>query len=223
TTHLPSAANDTYGPEFYTNQSIVDASKYSPYGDTPAPKVFGNVSPLDPQMFYRINDFAADMLANQRQGKYSPVEVAQWLEDLANAATSRLMEAEKTGDADSSAFRRLAADVKIHAALGRFFATKFRSGVLYSIYQQSGDRTALEEAVKAYRQAREIWAQFAGDAGRVYTSDITFGPRPYERGHWLDRLPAMDDDIATMAKLLDSAPDSVGQSTQIHAAIEQAL
>jgi hypothetical protein len=223
TTHLPSAANDTYGPEFYTNQSVVDANKYSPYGDTPAPKVFGNVSPLDPQMFYRINDFAADMLANQRQGKYSPVEVAQWLEDLANAATSRLMEAEKTGDADSSAFRRLAADVKIHAALGRFFATKFRSGVLYSIYQQSGDRTALEEAIKSYRQARDIWAQFAGDAGRVYTSDITFGPRPYERGHWLDRLPAMDDDIASMAKLLNSAPSNVGQSAQIRTAIEQAL
>lgn len=223
TTHLPSAANDTYGPEFYTNQSIVDASKYSPYGDTPAPKVFGNVSPLDPQMFYRINDFAADMLATQRQGKYSPIEVAQWLEDLCNTASSQLVEAAKNGDASSAAFRRMAADAKIHIGLGRFFAAKFRSGVLYAIYEQSQDRTALEAAVKAYRQARDIWAQFAGDAGRVYTSDITFGPRPYERGHWLDRLPAMDDDIATMAKLLESSQAGTAQSAQVRAAIQEAL
>jgi hypothetical protein len=222
TTHMPSAANDTYGPEFYTNQSIVDANKYSPYGDTPAPKVFGNVSPLDPQMFYRINDFAADMLKNERDGKYSPIEVAQWLEDLGNTASDHLMEAEKS-PGGTSAFRRVAADVKIHIGLGRFFAAKFRSGVLYSIHEQSGDRTALEEAVKAYRQARDIWAQFAGDAGRTYTSDISFGPRPYQRGDWLDRLPAMDDDIATMAKLLESSPSDTGRSTQLRAAVEEAI
>ncbi|HEY1800833.1 MAG TPA: hypothetical protein VGG46_07855 [Terriglobales bacterium] len=223
TTHLPSAANDTYGPEFYTNQSIADATKYSPYGDTPAPKVFGNVSPLDPQIFYRINDFAADMLKNQRDGKYSPIEVAQWLEDLGNTATAQLMEAQKIAGDGSPAFRRMAADVKIHAGLGRFFAAKFRSGVLYSIHQQSGDRMALEEAVKAYRQARDIWAQFASDSGRAYTSDISFGPRPYERGHWLDRLPAMDDDIATMATLLESAPKDTARSTQAQAAVAEAL
>ena len=223
TTHLPSAANDTYGPEFYTNQSIVDASKYSPYGDTPAPKVFGNVSPLDPQMFYRINDFAADMLANQLQGKYSPIEVAQWLEDLCNTAFSRLMEAEKTANSRSAAFRRMAADVEIQIGLGRFFAAKFRSGVLYSIYQQSQDRTALEAAVKAYRQARDVWSQFASDSGRIYTSDISFGPRPYERGHWLDRLAAMDDDIATMTKMLESSPGNAAPTAQVRAAVEDAL
>jgi hypothetical protein len=222
TTHMPSAANDTYGPEFYTNQSIVDANKYSPYGDTPAPKIFGNVSPLDPQMFYRINDFAADMLKNQCDGKYSPIEVAKWLEDLGNTASDQLMEAEKSAGG-TSAFRRIAADVKIHIGLGRFFAAKFRSGVLYSIHQQSGDRTALEEAVKAYRQARDIWAQFAGDSGRAYTSDISFGPRPYQRGHWLDRLPAMDDDIAAMAKLLESSPSNAAQSAQARAAVEEIL
>ncbi|HWF92871.1 MAG TPA: hypothetical protein VN684_11345 [Terriglobales bacterium] len=223
TTHLPSAANDTYGPEFYTNQSIMDASKYSPYGDTPAPKVFGNVSPLDPQMFYRINDFAADILKNERSGKYSPIEVAQWLEDLSSTASSQLSEAAISAVNSTPVFRRMAADVKIHAGLGRFFAAKFRSGVLYAIYQQSGDRTALEEAVKLYRQSRDIWAQFAGDSVRVYTSDISFGPRAYERGHWLDRLAAMDDDIASMAQLLKSSPNSASFSPQVRAAVEEAV
>src|SRR5262245_57682660 len=99
TAHLPSAANDTYGPEVYTNQSVVHEKARSPYGDTPTPKTFTNVSPVDPQMFSRISDFAAEMLKGERSGKYSPIEVAQWLGDLANTAAAQLGEAEnRTGE-----------------------------------------------------------------------------------------------------------------------------
>ena len=52
--------------------------------------MFGNVSPFDPELFSRINDFADELLKGQRSAKYSPLEVAQWLEDLAaTAATHR--------------------------------------------------------------------------------------------------------------------------------------
>ncbi len=85
TAHLPSAANNNYWPEIYTNQSLVELTK-TEYTDTPSPKVFGNTSPLDPQLFSRINDFADELLKGERSGKYSPIEVAQWLEDLAGVA-----------------------------------------------------------------------------------------------------------------------------------------
>jgi len=158
TAHLPSAANDTYCPEFYTNQSIVDPREPSPYGDTPSPKVFGNVSPLDPQIFLPIHDFAAELLTSNFTGKYSPIEVAQWLEDLAEKAAAQLAEAKRLAkSATSPEFRRTAIDLKIQIGIGRFFAAKLRSGVLYSIHEQSGDRSALEEALKKYSSAREIW------------------------------------------------------------------
>jgi hypothetical protein len=41
TAHGASVANDTDCPEVYTNQSIVDARRPGPYGDTPNPKVSG--------------------------------------------------------------------------------------------------------------------------------------------------------------------------------------
>ena len=41
------------------------------------------VSPLDPQLFSRMNDFADELLKGERSGKYSPIEVAQWIEDYA--------------------------------------------------------------------------------------------------------------------------------------------
>jgi hypothetical protein len=226
TAHLPSAANDTYHPENYTNQSIIDPAKPSPYGDTPSPKVFGNVSPLDPQLFLRVNDVAVELLKGERSGKYSPIEVAQWLEDLAGIAATQLAEAEKLGNKSAPEFRRISADVKITIGLGRFYAAKLRSATLYAIHESSGNREALEQALAIYRRARDVWAQLAQEASGVYVSDITYGPKPNQRGHWSARLAAIDDDIATMAaiaKRLESTPENRKEVPVVRLNIAEAL
>jgi hypothetical protein len=224
TAHSPSAANVNFEPEMYTNQSMLDPGKWYPYNDTSAPRVFANVSPLDPQLFSRMSDFAAELLKRERSGKYSPVEVAQWLEDLAQTAAENLVKA-ATGSSRGSSpqFRRLAADVKIQIGLGRFYAAKFRSGTLYALHEQSGDRTALEEALKLYRRARGVWSQFAEEAKGVYVADITVGPEPFMRGNWLDRLHAMDADIAEMAERLASSSQSPESSPAVRSAIHEIL
>ncbi len=214
TAHLPSAANENYNPEYYTNQSIVDASKPSPYNDTPAPRVFGNVSPLDPQLFLSINEFVAELLKKERSGKYSPLEVAQWLETSAEGAASSLTEAEaRIPDKSSAEFRRAAIDLKIQIGVGRFFAAKLRAGVLYAAHEQAGDRAALEQALMQYRRARDIWRSFAEDVKGTYVSNITFGPSAYQRGNWLDRVAAIEDDIAEMEQRLAAAPAGAGHSS----------
>jgi hypothetical protein len=223
TTHDPSAANNTYWPEVYLNQPIVDPAKNDTYGDTPAPKVFGNVSPLDPQLFSRINDFADELLKGERSGKYSPVEVAAWLEDFSEAAAQPLSQADaQSPDKTDPDYRRMTIDAAIQAGLGRFFAAKFRSAVLYAIHERSGDRAALEQALEAYRGARASWAELAERAKGIYVPDITVGEHPSIRGHWLDRLPAMDDDIADMAKKLESTKAGGTQSERVRLAIAEA-
>jgi hypothetical protein len=204
TAHGASAANNSYWPEMYFNQSIVDANAGGPYTDSPAPKVFGNVSPFDPQLFSRMNDFADALLAGECDGKYSPIEVAQWIEDYGMAATQSLARVKGT----SAEHRRLAIDVKIQAGLGRFFGAKFRSGVLYRIYQKTNDRAALQESLAQYRKARAAWAELADVAKGVYMSDVTVGEHPQLRGHWLDRVPAIDRDIALIESAKASEPES---------------
>jgi hypothetical protein len=200
---MPSAANNNYWPEIYTNQSLVEPAK-TEYSDTPSPKTFGNTSPLDPQLFSRINDFADELLKGERTGKYSPIEVAQWLEDLARAA-----------QAGSSTV-----DIAIQAGLGKFFAAKFRAGVLYSIHERTADREALEASLKFYRVARAAWAGLS-DHARVYVADITVGELSWLRGHWLDRLPAIDADIALLEKRLPSAKPT--GDPKVKAAIAEAI
>ena len=206
TAHLPSAANNNYWPELYTNQSLVEPSQRE-YTDTPSPKIFGNTSPLDPQLFSRISDFADELLAGERSGKYSPIEVAQWLEDLA-AAVHPVKD------------RRMDIDIAIQAGLGRFFAAKFRAGVLYAIHERTGDRAALDAALQLYRNARAAWAGLADRAKGAYVADITVGELPWLHGHWLDRLPAIDADIALLEKRLPAA--RLSGDAKVKAAIAEA-
>ena len=223
TAHAASAGNNTYWPEVYLNQSLVDPSRPGPYTDSPAPRVFGNVSPLDPQLFYRINDFADDLLKGECSGKYSPVEVAQWIEDYAEAAARNMAQTRALSSGqDRAEYRRAAIDVDLMAGIGLFFGAKFRAGVLYRIFEQTGDRHALEQCLTMYRAARKHFAAIAERARGVYVSDITVGELPQLRGHWLDRLPAMDADIADVARKLEGVGPSSG-GDRVTRAIAQAL
>ena len=205
TAHCPSAANNNYWPEMYWNMPIVNASRRHPYSDTPSPKVLGTVSPLDPEFFLGLDEFAGELLDGKPSGKYSPAWVATQLEQDAENARAELQKAKsKVRDPNSPEFRRLAVDVTIQAGLGKFFAAKFRAGVLFAIYQRSQYPPALEAALKANRAARATWAELAAAAKGIYRDDVTFGPEYFQRGHWQDRLAAMDDDIADMEKLLNS-------------------
>jgi hypothetical protein len=224
TAHGASAGNNTYWVEMYTNQPIVDPKRRHPYSDSPAPRVFGNVSPLDPQLFAGVNDCAEELLQGERSGKYSPIETAQWLEDCADSAARHLAQAEgQAANQSLPEWRRLAIDVAMQIDLGRFYAAKLRSGVLYGIHERSGDRVAIEEALRLYRSARAIWAGMAERAANVYVPDITIGEETHLRGHWLDRLPAMDGDLADMAARLGQAGTRETRPERVTAAVKEAL
>ena len=214
TAHLPSASNNTFWPELYTNMPVVEGSSPQPYGDTPEPKRFGTVSPLDPALFSTIREHAADLLAGKASAKYSPLEVAAWMESLASAADASLNRARgATKSPNSPEFRRVEEDVLIQSGLGHFFGHKLRSGVFFEVFLETKDRASLEAAILEYEKARAAWEVMSSRAAKVYRKDITFGSRPVEHGDWADRLPAIDQDLAAMKALLPTAAGS--QKTEI--------
>jgi hypothetical protein len=223
--HCPSAANNNYWPEMYFNMPIVDANRKHPYGDTPSPKRLGTVSPLDPEFFLGLDEFADELIKGEASGKYSPVWVAGHLEDAADNAASQLRKSKsRVRDNRSAEFRRLSVDVAIQSGMGPFYANKFRAGVLYALYLRSGHQPALKAALESNRSARAAWAELAQLAKGVYRDDVTFGPEYFQRGHWLDRLPAMDADIADMEKLLKQPPDATAVPSKASLkVIEQAM
>ncbi len=222
TSYMPSAANNNYWPEMYTNQSLVDAEHFRPYSDTLPPRVFGNASPLDPELFLSMDECAEELLAGRPSGKYTPLDVAQWLEEFTTEGRAALARAQSVSTGRSAAaYKRMRVDVDIQAGIGGFFGAKMRAGVLFHLYQKTQQRTALEAAVGEYRRARAEWARAAEAAKGVYKTDVTVGPDPQLRGHWLDRLTAIDQDITDVEALLDSATSGAA-SPQVAAAIAAA-
>src|SRR6185312_2684383 len=214
TAHLPSASNNSYWPEVYTNMAIAAEEPARPYPDTPAPRGFNTVSPLDPQLFSTIAHHAEALLDGNVDGKYSPVEVAQFLEDLSHSTFVHLEETTKAAkDPAAPAFRRLAVDTKVQAGIGRFFGQKLRAGVLFALFRQTGDPQAKAEALRLYRSAREAWAGIIADTRGVYRSDLSYGDAPWKRGSWADRLPAIDADLAAMEAAAAPANMSVHPDT----------
>lgn len=197
TAHLPSAANNGFWPEVYTDMPLADEEAHH-YRDTPTPRRFGTVSPLDPELFSPIEAFADARLSGEPDARYSPLEVAAWLAKEARQTASHIMAARSSAAEDDPAFRRLDVDAAIQAGLGRFFAHKLRAGVLYTFFDRTGNREALREALRYYQFARDAWAELASRAEGVYVRDITFGRVPHLRGHWSDRLEAIDRDIANI-------------------------
>jgi hypothetical protein len=201
TAHTPSAANNNFWPEVYTNMPITNSGRPHPYGDTPSPKRFGTVSPLDPQLFASVDDFVESLIKGEPDGRCSPLEVAARLSAMADNASRELDRATHlVNDRHKAAFRRLAADVALQSGLGHFFAAKLRAAVWYGLYERTDAPRFLSEALVAYREARRAWAELAARASGVYVKDITFGLEAQLRGHWQDRLAAIDLDIADMAQ-----------------------
>ena len=171
----PSAANNNYWPEMYTNRpsSTPNAKPLLRY---PHPQALRHRQPFDPELF------GAD------PAKYHRVEVAVWLDQLAKAASA----------ADISKHRRASIDIDIQTGLARFFAAKFRAADHFANNRKP-------DALKSYREARAHWARLA-ETARVYLPDVTVGELDCLRGHWLDRLPAIDADIADMEAWQPAAP-----------------
>jgi len=196
--HCPSAANNNYWPEIYSNMSIFDPSRPGSYSDTPAPRVFDAVSSLDPQLFATVDEHAESLLAGRALAKVSPLAVAAQLDQWSESSAADLARSDAlVADRNDAAYRRLTIDCAIAAGIGRFFARKLRAAVLFALFDRTADRRARDEAVGQYRQARQAW-DFAARAAAAYVRDITFGSDPQLRGHWQDRLAAIDRDIAAM-------------------------
>jgi hypothetical protein len=204
TAHVPSPANNNYSPEVPVNQPLFEETNAKPFLDTRKPRVFGNVSPLDPQLFYRINEYVDDLLNGTLSGRYTPLEVATWLGQLVGDSTRPI--ASIKSPPRFGAYRRFKTDVQIVNGLGTYTNLKLRCGILFEIHERTGFTPALDTSLQLYREARDVWSKI--DRDHAYVRDITYGYEWFQRGSWSTRLQAIDDDIARLEKRKTApAPD----------------
>lgn len=212
TAWLPSASNHEFWPEMLTTVQILPYTRTPLYGDSPEPHNVSVISPLDPQLFTTIDQHAENLINNRQDARYNTSEVIRGLESLATTSNDALAKARTAAGVQTHTpeFRRAEEDILILNGLGRFYAGLFRAGIFYSIHQKSGDPTAAQQALAAFRKARQSWADFSARAKSIYAADVSYGRPAFRRGNWADRLPAIDSDLAALEQSLTSASAKSG-------------
>jgi hypothetical protein len=197
TAWCPSASNHEFWPEMFTHLSILPIVGKPLYGDNPAPHNVSAISPLDPQLFTTIGQHAENLISGKPDARYNTSEVIQWLEALVDTSTKGLAAARTAAGskARTPEFRRAEEDILILNGLGSYYANLFRAALIHSTY--NGGNPA---AASYLRAARDAWAAMALRAKNVYASDVSYGSTPFRRGHWVDRLQAIDADLALVEK-----------------------
>ena len=204
--HGVGGSNNGYWPEVYLNLPIssrVHSDHYA--GDTDPPANWGGVSPFDPTTFYAIDEYVAALAGRSLSAKYTPLEVASWIEQLVADGEQALARAKQAADSSDAQVRRTLIDLEVLVRMGRFFAGKFRAAVDYSIFRTTEDVSSLESALRHYRVARDAYAEIPVIVEGVYQSDLRFGIEASEHGHWADRVPDIDADLAALGEELREA------------------
>ena len=194
-THGPSVSNNLYWPELYTNLTVLGEGSKRPYGaDMDQPTRFGNVSTFDPQLFANPKEYVETIL-EQALRKYTPLDVADRLDELATKTDAHVFLLRSKGGFDRPAVQRIYIDLQILSGIARFFAQKFRGSCWAEAFILTGINEAREKAVEHIRRGCLTWRALAEISRGVYQDEISFGIQHYMRGNWGSRLNDIQNEV----------------------------
>jgi hypothetical protein len=198
-THGPSASNNHYWPEIYTPMPLIDGPIHGYYvHDMNGPKRFGNAPTFDSQLFANPREYAELLLAGKPSHRYTPLEVADWLTELADEVETALLALRNAEEYGRPAVQRLAIDARILASIARFFAERYRAAVWAELFIATKVTWLIEPALDHVRRSVEAWRTAAETARDIYDNDLTYGPQTWLRGSWQARLPEMEAEILNL-------------------------
>ncbi len=167
-----------------------------------------NAEPSDPGLFYGINEYVRDALADDQHRKYTPIQLQRWYRRLAAETRDAVEAAERIneGGVESNEYRATVLDLLMLADLAEYHAEKTAAALALAFYHESEDVAYLPTAYCAATAARDAWASLAGRGEGTYHDDLVFGmgPTRADDGQWVDRLPELEKDVEELDRLLEA-------------------
>ncbi len=219
--HGPSASNNHYWPEIYSNLGLVEGSGRRAYQfDMDGPTRFGNAPTFDSALFASAREYAELLLAGKPSHRYTPLDVADWLDELARQTETALVAARGRRDYGRMAVQRMLIDAEILAGMARYFAEKFRAACWAELFVATKATELIEPMLDHARRSVLGWERSAAASRDVYDDDITYGPQSWLRGSWHARLPEMQAELLDLESLRNfGGTESVPTDTRTAAAI----
>lgn len=220
--HMPMHPMLVYWPELSTGGALFAEHNHNQgyvgtrhYGDIS----YGRTEPSDPGLFYGIDGYARDRWRGETEGKYTPLQVRDWLREYAQAARAAASEADRAlgeggeGDAGSE-YKAARVDVLMLADLAAYHAAKVEAALSLALSReaeragQKADVAAyLSGALRACVAARDSWTALAERGSAAYHDPLQFnaGHGTARSGTWADRTSELEADVAKLEALLEAA------------------
>jgi len=200
--HMPAHPSQMYWPEISTGAAL--------FGEHNHDKFFGSVTygssePSDPGIFYGIDDYVEDLNKGRLNGKYTPLQVGGWLKSLAGEVRKYLDVLDRMDGLESNReYRQLRLDFLMLAYLAEFHVQKIEAAAALSCYRVSGKASCLAHSLDAMKKAGDCWRELCRK-GENFHHNLEFGmgPGTGRHGHWKDKLPEVESDIARLESMLN--------------------
>jgi hypothetical protein len=166
---------------------------------------YGSTEPSDHGLFYGIDEFARDQASGKFSGKYSPLQAAAWLDDMANETETTLGAAEAdVKDKNGAEFLAMRVDLLMLCDFARYHAAKMRAAYALALWHSKNAGGYLSDALLLLDSAIGYWEDLARKGKENYYHDLDFSSAGSEtrRGTWGDLTCELLSDRGTIAEML---------------------
>ena len=172
---------------------------------------YGNSEPSDQGLFYAIDRYAKDLCEETLKGKYSPLQVAAWLDDLARSVKSLITKAAGFDSPDSAEYNALLTDLDMLCDIARYHANKMRAALAVELWYIKKEHTLLADAKIYLDTALAYWKTLSARGLENYHHNLEFSSAETmtRRGTWNDLTCEIEADVSTLTELMsknDIAP-----------------
>ena len=179
-----SASLWTFWPERYAGRSLDEDTR---------------IEPSDPTRFYRADEYVKDVLEGRLSGKWTPLQVASLLREL--AGKTRLAIARI--DQSTTELRYTCLDFSILSHLAEYHASRMEAVTYMELIRRTKEPGHLPSVRQHLEKSRVHWNALAAAADGNYADDLVFGFREKGHcGHWKDDLAVVERDLAMVQGLM---------------------
>jgi hypothetical protein len=208
TAHMPVHPSLRYWTEMSTGWALFaenNLNKPARY-DFHTDITYGSTEPSDHGLFYGIDEYVDDLVAGNLAGKYSPLQTADWLDELARQTLRSLTAAEgSVKDRSGAEYLALRVDLSMLCDFARYHAEKIRAAVALAMWRVKKESGFLADAATLLDSAIGYWNALAQAGRENYYHDLDFSSAgsTTRRGTWGDLTVELVSDRESLSRLLE--------------------
>ena len=220
TIHMPVHPSLRYWTEMNTGWALFAENNLDKpqHYDSVTGITYGSAEPSDQGLFYGIDEYVKDLLTGKLAGKYSPLQSALWLDDMAAetrrhliSAEGRMLSVEKPLGLppkikENAEYLALKIDLSMLCDFARYHAAKIRAAYALALWKDKRDEACLSDALLLLNTAIQFWEALSQKGKENYYHDLNFSSAgsTTRRGTWGDLTKELLADRGTLLALLKS-------------------